>query len=164
MAFSQRFIQNPSANRQIIFEKCGFRNGQHPRHGFSWAKEQPSRCLLHADWMMLNNALLQMPHVGEETGTYSCQRFIYWLAWCEVYGAWWKPNIWIPCMVQEWSNWGGINLYIKLQKHKFDQILQEKHKKLSRQAYSFLQEKLPCLRRKTWEDKYLSLKANTWRL
>ena len=27
----------------------------------SCAKEQLSRCLLHADWMMLNNALLQIP-------------------------------------------------------------------------------------------------------
>ena len=120
----------------------------------SCAKEQPSGCLLHADWMMLNNALLQMPHVGEETGGYSRQRFIYWQAWCEVYGAWRKPDIWIPCMVLERSNWGRINLYIELQRHKFDQILQEKHKKLSRQAYSFLQEKLRRLRRKTWEDKY----------
>ena len=34
-------------------------------------REQPSRCLLHADWMMLNNALLQMLHVGEEIGAYS---------------------------------------------------------------------------------------------
>ena len=37
----------------------------------SCAKEQPSCCLLHADWMMLNNALLQMPHVGGESGAYS---------------------------------------------------------------------------------------------
>ena len=77
-----------------------------------------------------------------------------WLAWCEIYGAWWKPDIWIPCMVLERSNWGGINQYIELQKHKCDQILQEKHKKLSRQPYSFLREKLRRLRRKTWEDKY----------
>ena len=130
----------------------------------SCAKEQPSRCLLHADWMMLNNALLQMPQVGEETGAYSRQGFMYWLAWCEIYGAWRKPDIWIPCMVLERSNWGGINQYIELQKHKFDEILQEKHEKLSRQAYSFLQEKLRCLQKKTWEDKYLSLKGNTWRL
>ena len=75
----------------------------------SCAKEQPSRCLLHADWMMLNNALLQVPNMGEETGAYSHQWFIYWLAWCEVYGAWQKPDIWIPCMVLERSNWGGID-------------------------------------------------------
>ena len=54
----------------------------------SCAKEQPSLCLLHADWMMLNNVQLQIPHVEGETGAYSCQRFIDWLAWSEAYGAW----------------------------------------------------------------------------
>ena len=34
----------------------------------SCAKEQLSLCLLHADRMMLNNALLQIPHMGGETG------------------------------------------------------------------------------------------------
>ena len=33
---------------------------------------------------------------------------------------------------------GRINLYIELQKHKLDQIVQEKHKNFSRQVYSFL--------------------------
>ena len=49
--------------------------------GISCAKEQPSRCLLHTDWMVLNNALLQKPLVGEETETYSERRFIYWSRW-----------------------------------------------------------------------------------
>ena len=37
---------------------------------------------------------------------------------------------------------GRINLYIELQKHKLDQIVQEKHKNFSRQEYSFLEVKL----------------------
>ena len=34
VAFNRRSIQNPSANRQKIFEKCSFRSDQHPRHRF----------------------------------------------------------------------------------------------------------------------------------
>ena len=33
-AFNRRSIENPSANRQIIFEKCSFRRDQHPWPGF----------------------------------------------------------------------------------------------------------------------------------
>ena len=51
---------------------------------------------------------------------------------------------------------GGINLYIKLEKHKLDQI----HVRnitmynVSRQRYSFTEVKLLCPRRKTYEKKY----------
>ena len=34
MVFNRRSIENPSANRQIIFEKCSFRSDQYPRPGF----------------------------------------------------------------------------------------------------------------------------------
>ena len=34
MVFNRRSIENPSANRQIIFEKCSFRSDQHQRPGF----------------------------------------------------------------------------------------------------------------------------------
>ena len=76
MAFNQRSIQNPSANRQTEKQLSKW-----PASAarISCAKEQPTRCLLHADWMMLSKALLQMPHVGGETGTYSRRWFIYWL-------------------------------------------------------------------------------------
>ena len=60
VAFNRRSIQNPSANRQKILEKCSFRSDQNPRHGFRVPRSNRHRCLLHADWMMLNNALLQM--------------------------------------------------------------------------------------------------------
>ena len=50
----------------------------------SCAREQPSRCLLHADWIMVDNALFQVPHVRGESGAYSRQRFLYWLAWSGV--------------------------------------------------------------------------------
>ena len=43
---------------------------------------------------------------------------------------------------------GGINLHMELQKHKLDQIAQEKHKDFSRQEYSFLEVMLRRLRRK----------------
>ena len=77
---------------------------------------------------------------------------------------------------------GGINLYIELQECKLDQIVQEKHKNFSRQAYSFLEVMLRRLRRKTLAGKYVARgknqvsntfavnaifcpsKANTWRL
>ena len=79
----------------------------------SCAKEKPSSCLLHADWMMLNNALLQLPHVGGETGTYRHQRFIYWLAWCEVYGAWRKPDTTSTLFVRvtQWALRGYLQLF-----------------------------------------------------
>ena len=44
---------------------------------------------------------------------------------------------------------GGRNLYIELQKHKLDQIMQEKHENFSGQTYSFLEVKLRHLRLKT---------------
>ena len=64
---------------------------------------------------------------------------------------------------QIWAQWfkfkscgtkqikGGINLYIELQEHKLDQIVQGKHKNFARQAYSFLEVMLRSrlLRRKT---------------
>ena len=34
MVFNRRSIENPSANRRIIFEKCSFRSDQQPRPGF----------------------------------------------------------------------------------------------------------------------------------
>ena len=43
---------------------------------------------------------------------------------------------------------GGINLHVELQKHKLDQIAQEKHKDFSRQEYSFLEVMQRRLRRK----------------
>ena len=43
----------------------------------------------------------------------------------------------------------GTNLNIELQKHKLDQIVQEKYKDFSRQAYSFLAVMLRRLRTKT---------------
>ena len=49
---------------------------------------------------------------------------------------------------------GGINLYIELQKHKLDQIVQEKRKNFSRQAYSFLEVKQQRLQGKMQEGKY----------
>ena len=39
-----------------------------------------SRCLFHTDWMMLNNALLQMAHMGGETGTYWQSLVSRWIA------------------------------------------------------------------------------------
>ena len=41
---------------------------------------------------------------------------------------------------------GEINLYIELHKHKLDQVVQQKHKNFTRQAYKV---KLRRLRRKT---------------
>ena len=44
---------------------------------------------------------------------------------------------------------GEKNLYTELQKHKLDQMMQEKHENFSVQAYSFLEVKLRRLRSKT---------------
>ena len=46
---------------------------------------------------------------------------------------------------------GEINLYIELHKHKLDQVVQQKHKNFTRQAYKV---KLRRLWRKTYEGKY----------
>ena len=34
MVFNRRSIENPSANRQLIFEKCSLRSDKHPQPGF----------------------------------------------------------------------------------------------------------------------------------
>ena len=46
-AFNGISIQNPSANRQIIFEKRSFQSGQHLRPEFRVLRAT----LLHSDWM-----------------------------------------------------------------------------------------------------------------
>ena len=51
-------------------------------------------------------------------------------------------------VVLELSKEIEINLYIELQKHKLDQIMQEKHENFSGQTYNFLEVKLQRLRRK----------------
>jgi len=45
VAFHGRSIQNPSANRQIIFEKCSCRSNQHLPTGTTVMP------FVHADWM-----------------------------------------------------------------------------------------------------------------
>ena len=49
---------------------------------------------------------------------------------------------------EKWEYYFGV-MNFELQKHKLDQIMQEKHENFSGQTYSFLEVKLRHLRRKT---------------